>query len=379
MCLGYRQEAAYKRDVESLLAECAILREDLLANSLRASTLQPAFYVAIDRVQRCVTVCIRGTQSLSDAITDLALTTRPFQDGHAHRGMLLAAQYVKSRVHNIILSALEEYPNYGLVFCGHSLGAGVAALLCMTYVDEYKWLNRCKAVCIACPPVVDRELSLKYAANIDTIVLGFDLVARMSISALHRLRLELDHINWEELWNRDWQETHVVKVFNSISTSAQRLWSAARELTFSASTTTTTTTTTMEESQEETEQEVARAAHLEPLEELPPHPELHPLFLPGTTFHLVRGGLRGTRFFLLQRETPELENTGAPLRRLELVRFAMLDHLNLKYGVALADAIKYAQYGSELLGGFMPTESTLATELLPQRPVPAEPEIEPVD
>lgn len=53
---------------------------------------------------------------------------------YVHEGMYEAALGLcaqDSRVHRTVASALAQYPTYGLVICGHSLGGGVAALLAL--------------------------------------------------------------------------------------------------------------------------------------------------------------------------------------------------------------------------------------------------------
>ncbi|OAD08494.1 hypothetical protein MUCCIDRAFT_154931 [Mucor lusitanicus CBS 277.49] len=57
----------------------------------------------------------------------------------AHGGMLEAAQILavqKGKVFEAIKKGLESYPHYGLVLCGHSLGAGVASLLSVLWSEE---------------------------------------------------------------------------------------------------------------------------------------------------------------------------------------------------------------------------------------------------
>ena len=46
-----------------------------------------------------------------------------------HRGMVESATRIKRQIKDMLLAVLEEHRNYGLVVTGHSLGAGVAAIL----------------------------------------------------------------------------------------------------------------------------------------------------------------------------------------------------------------------------------------------------------
>lgn len=57
----------------------------------------------------------------------------------AHKGMIIGANYVAKRLREvgIIDKALAMYPEYGLMLTGHSLGAGVAALLALMIRPKY--------------------------------------------------------------------------------------------------------------------------------------------------------------------------------------------------------------------------------------------------
>lgn len=92
----------------------------------------------------CKLICrtCRGTLGLSDILVDLTCEYRTISVDHAdaegeyfvHEGMHEAALGLcaqDSRVHRTIAEALAQYPSYGLIICGHSLGGGVAALLAL--------------------------------------------------------------------------------------------------------------------------------------------------------------------------------------------------------------------------------------------------------
>ncbi|KAI8366570.1 hypothetical protein BD560DRAFT_447920 [Blakeslea trispora] len=114
-------------------------------------------YVTVDHNAEAIVLTCRGTLGLSDVLTDLTCDYKEFtlpvdQLPHgdeanggqkrqyiAHGGMLEAAQLLatqKGKVFEAIKLGLERYPDYGLVLCGHSLGAGVASLLSVLWSEE---------------------------------------------------------------------------------------------------------------------------------------------------------------------------------------------------------------------------------------------------
>ncbi|KAI8095622.1 hypothetical protein BDF21DRAFT_406343 [Thamnidium elegans] len=103
-------------------------------------------YVTVDHASKAIVLTCRGTLGLSDILTDLSMDYTEFslptdQDRifKAHSGMLDAAQLLskpKGKVYQKIRQGLESYPEYGLVLCGHSLGGGVASLLCVLWSQQ---------------------------------------------------------------------------------------------------------------------------------------------------------------------------------------------------------------------------------------------------
>lgn len=105
-------------------------------------------YINLDHGAQCVVLTCRGTLGLSDVLTDLCahyddLVMPTVKSGKrvgqpapskykVHAGMHASARLLSqetSTVYKTIQKALQDYPDYGLVLCGHSLGGGVAAIL----------------------------------------------------------------------------------------------------------------------------------------------------------------------------------------------------------------------------------------------------------
>lgn len=94
-------------------------------------------FVSLDHDSKAVVLTCRGTLGFEDVLTDLTceydvLNWRG-QNYSVHKGIHASARRLingsSSRVIATITAALEEFPEYGLVLCGHSLGGGVSALL----------------------------------------------------------------------------------------------------------------------------------------------------------------------------------------------------------------------------------------------------------
>ncbi|CDH59607.1 sn1-specific diacylglycerol lipase alpha [Lichtheimia corymbifera JMRC:FSU:9682] len=100
-------------------------------------------YVTVDHAAQAVVLTCRGTLGLGDVLTDLMCEYAEFDHhGHtymAHGGMLEAAQVLahqRGKVYDAVMRGLTLHPSYGLVLCGHSLGAGVASLLSVLWSEQ---------------------------------------------------------------------------------------------------------------------------------------------------------------------------------------------------------------------------------------------------
>ncbi|KAI9485686.1 MAG: hypothetical protein EXX96DRAFT_474479 [Benjaminiella poitrasii] len=182
-------------------------------------------YVTVDHAAKAIVLTCRGTLGLSDILTDLSfnyteftLPTDPTRLFKAHSGMLDAAQLLakeKGKVYQKVRQGLLSYPDYSLVLCGHSLGGGVASLLCVLWSqpNKEKWtlvnsnknnsgsgLHHSSFVtskqsglppgrsihCYAYGPpgVMSLELSNYCAGLVTSVVHGYDIVSSLSLGLL---------------------------------------------------------------------------------------------------------------------------------------------------------------------------------------------------
>ena len=102
--------------------------------------------------------------------------------------MFSATNLLKMTLPNI-LCILETKPNHSIVFCGHSLGAGVAAvastLLDNMFQASLLKLNRAptvRAVTFAQPAACSKELALKHKHIVKAMIHSSDLVPRLSLA-----------------------------------------------------------------------------------------------------------------------------------------------------------------------------------------------------
>jgi Lipase (class 3) len=141
-------------DLQVLLRRTGISRDDLLAHEKESKAHRPAYFIVRDQAKRNIVLCIRGTWSAHDILTDLccvpktydlpsrrrstneteseyfSITSGPLHDSIcAHQGMLQAANLLRKDVETLIREELKANPGLSLVLVGHSLGGGVAAIL----------------------------------------------------------------------------------------------------------------------------------------------------------------------------------------------------------------------------------------------------------
>lgn len=170
---------------------------DLVYCSYHNKIYEPPFYVAVDHDCQAVVVSIRGSLSMQDALTDLTGQQEKLRiEGteitcHAHKGILLCARYVKSKLEKeeLLQRAFSRAgENYRLVIVGHSLGAGTASLLSVLLKPTYPEL-----LCFAYSnPSVLSALATPYCEDfIISVVLGKDVVPRMGVKSGDELRQDL--------------------------------------------------------------------------------------------------------------------------------------------------------------------------------------------
>nr|XP_027204136.1 sn1-specific diacylglycerol lipase alpha-like isoform X3 [Dermatophagoides pteronyssinus] len=168
---------------------------------------KPPFFVAVDYDKMSIVISIRGTLSLYDVLTDLnaeydLLPLTPSRENwYGHKGMVAAAAYIRSRLieKHIIEIANEElkirnlatnsHHQYPIIIVGHSLGAGTAAILAVLLKEIYT-----NVICFAFAPpggLFSHDLAEYSKDFVISIVLGKDIIPRLGLHQMERLRFDL--------------------------------------------------------------------------------------------------------------------------------------------------------------------------------------------
>lgn len=179
----------------------------------------PTFAVFYDHTKKTIVIAVRGTMSLEDCVRDMNIQPSEMTDAgelygfdgsgrYAHRGMLKSAMYIRRHIqemqifesiHQRFSTPQVEIPSMSsplndkgldIVIVGHSLGAGIAAVLTKLYISEYQQRIRCITYGIpgtAVDPITAEELK-PYVNNISH---NNDLIPTLSVSSVMRLRRQV--------------------------------------------------------------------------------------------------------------------------------------------------------------------------------------------
>lgn len=185
------------------------------------------YYVSLDHQSHAVVLTCRGTLGFEDVLADMTCDYDDLiwrgKEYKVHKGIHASARRLLQggggRIMATIKAALEEFPDYGLVICGHSLGGGISALLAImvsepvthstsfvtSYNPEYSLscddISRHSSHLLHLPPgrpihvyaygppaTVSPSLRSVTRGLITTIVNGNDLVPYLSLGLLHDLQ-----------------------------------------------------------------------------------------------------------------------------------------------------------------------------------------------
>eukprot|EP01083_Nonionella_stella_P023111 63912_1 len=163
---------------------------------------EPSFYLIVDHKKKKIVLSIRGTASLAELF--IALNSVPQNvelfgiDGFVHEGMLQAAYFIQRIVSLELVNVCDKYKDYGVIFCGHSLGGGIAALLGLVFKDHpiVRKQNRLKVYAFASPCIASKTFADCKGCHeyITSIALSTDLITRLSVESVRKCHLRQDLI-----------------------------------------------------------------------------------------------------------------------------------------------------------------------------------------
>lgn len=141
----------------------------------------PPYLIYIDHDNREIVMAIRGLNLAKESdyklLVDNKLGKQMFDGGYVHHGLLKSATWVLNAESETLRRLWEENGReYKMVFAGHSLGSGVAALLSVIVVNhgnELGGIPRSLVRCYAVAPArcMSLNLAVKYADVICSIIL----------------------------------------------------------------------------------------------------------------------------------------------------------------------------------------------------------------
>lgn len=101
-------------------------------------------YISVDHESKAVVLTCRGTLGFEDVLTDMVGDYDDIkwlgETHRVHKGIYASARRLLTirggKVLATMKAALEEFEDYGLIFCGHSLGGAVAAVLAVILAEK---------------------------------------------------------------------------------------------------------------------------------------------------------------------------------------------------------------------------------------------------
>ncbi|KAL7058297.1 hypothetical protein AAHC03_016899 [Spirometra sp. Aus1] len=162
-----------------------------------------ALMLVLDDKTRSIVIIVRGTLSGDDTLTDLLAVGEPLREEDerlpeaerymGHGGMVRVARNVVRKItsEQWVEKARELRPDYPVVLCGHSLGAGLVSLMSVLLKPVYPEL---KAYAFSPPGgLMNERLSESTRDFLCSVIYGYDVVGRLGAATVEDLRARLFH------------------------------------------------------------------------------------------------------------------------------------------------------------------------------------------
>ncbi|XP_057971666.1 uncharacterized protein LOC131160243 [Malania oleifera] len=148
----------------------------------------PPYLIYADHEHREIVLAIRGLNLIKESdykvLLDNRLGMQMFDGGYVHHGLLKSAAWLLNQESETLKRLwVENGSSYKMIFAGHSLGSGVAAILTIIVVnhrDRLGGIPRSSVMCYAVAPArcMSLNLAVKYADVIHSVVLQDDFLPR---------------------------------------------------------------------------------------------------------------------------------------------------------------------------------------------------------
>ncbi|CAD6255885.1 unnamed protein product [Miscanthus lutarioriparius] len=203
-------------------------QSDILIRKSKSQFMKPAFTVVRDESTKSFLLFIRGATSTKDRLTAATAAEVPFhhsvllQDGrrsnlvsgHVHCGMVAAARWIADQAIPCLSKAVEQFPNYRVKIIGHSMGAGIAAILTYMLREDNKLSS---ASCIAFGPAACMTWDLAESGKdfVTSVVNKNDMVPSFGKASAANLRTEVMASSWAPDLQEQIQQTRILGFVNS--------------------------------------------------------------------------------------------------------------------------------------------------------------------
>ncbi|RRT41803.1 hypothetical protein B296_00057529 [Ensete ventricosum] len=328
-----------------------MLRERNIVKFIKTSSLlRPGYYIGIDTRNKQVIFGIRGTHNVYDLITDIVSSSNQevsFEGFSTHFGTAEAARWYLHHELGTVRKLLEKHKDYKLRLVGHSLGGAAAALLAIMLrkqaADKLGFdPDIVSAVGFGTPPCVSKELAENCASYVTTVVLQDDIIPRLSIVSLTRLRNEILETDWMSvLGKEDWKG--IVDLVTNAKQVVSSVQDVARKVTYFAKLRNPSNSSAIEEKDSVASMKLNTDAKaiVEQQEALPE------LFVPGTIYYLKRNvddidGCKKSESYSLWERYPDQN-----FRRIMISGNLISDHRCDSHYCALRDVLKSLPVSSD--------------------------------
>jgi len=168
-------------DVQRLLKH-VVPDAELIVAKFSESQAEPTFFLAASRRRNVAFLLLPGTRNPADFATDMDAQEEPFADGFGHRGMVLSTHWLLERITASLLYLHGQ--GYTITVVGHSLGAGVGAMLTLHLRSQIPSIF-CYG--FGTPSCVDKTLVPAAQGCMVSVVNRDDVVPRLTVPNISKM------------------------------------------------------------------------------------------------------------------------------------------------------------------------------------------------